>query len=725
MARRTATRRRQPRAQRGRAVGPRAPLGPAAPRPASPPAERAAALAGEPGAVLDRPALLVAGVTMLATLLLYLRTISPSLPTGDSGDFITAAWVLGIPHPPGYPLFTLLGHLFTALPLGSVAFRVNLLSALCGALAVGALALLVAALVRDAPDGGPAARWPRWPALAAAATGGLALAVSSAFWLYSLGAEVFSLNALFAALLVLLLVAWERRPERTGLLFAFAFSAGLAATNHQTIVLLAPAFLVLLVAGVRRRWQAPAGAGRRGPRRVDLRSAALALLCLLAGLLPYAYLPLAASADPPLNWGDPRTLERFVAVVTRAPYGSATLAVGDLHGDPVRHVGMFVAYLFTAFTPFGVLLAGIGIGWLWRSRRVEATALCLALLVSGPLFLAYADPPVDVLWQGIVQRFYILPSVFVAAGVGCGALAVLQWVFATVRQRRPRGATARTAMIAAAIALAALPAATAAVRYATVDQSEDRIAEHYADDLLAPLEPNALLITRGDVNEIALAYAQLVKGERTDVVALDLELLKLPEQVEQIRRQHPQVRIPFDAYTEGYTNSVADLVNANLDRPVYVAAATKDSDQWAGKFDQLRAGLANRVVPKGGGEDRWSILRAKLDVFRSYHFPPRAYPNTTFEAQVNTEYGRLANDLGFILSSQGQRDDAERYFRMAIAFAPDVGLSYQNLGTLLLQKGAAASEIIPLYERFLELNPNDPLADGIRQDLRKVRTQGR
>ena len=142
---------------------------------------------------------------------------------------------------------------------------------------------------------------PPWVSFVAATVGSLLLAVSTTFWAYSLVAEVFALNNLIAALLLLVAIEWHRRPERTGFLWLVALLSGLAAPNQQTIVLLAPGLLVLLVSGLRRL-------RRARPNRLiglRLRDAAIAIGLLVVGLLPYLYLPLAALGNPTLNWQDP------------------------------------------------------------------------------------------------------------------------------------------------------------------------------------------------------------------------------------------------------------------------------------------------------------------------------------------------------------------------------------------------------------------------------------
>src|SRR5436305_318203 len=173
-----------------------------------------------------------------------------------------AAVTLGVAHPPGYPLFTMLGHVFSLLPFGSIPFRVNLLSVVCDSLAVGIVYLTATRLVR-------------WRIAAAIAA--LTLAVNPTFWEWSLAAEVFPLNNLLAAILVLLLVRWHEEPARTHFLIGAFFVAGLALTNHQTIVLLGPAFCFAL-------WL------RRDALRARPRVLVIGVIVFTIGLLPYFYI---------------------------------------------------------------------------------------------------------------------------------------------------------------------------------------------------------------------------------------------------------------------------------------------------------------------------------------------------------------------------------------------------------------------------------------------------
>jgi tetratricopeptide (TPR) repeat protein len=651
------------------------------------------------------PAVVVA--TGLGALLLYLRTFAPALPPGDSGEFITAAWVLGVPHPPGYPLYTLLAHLAQSLPLGSPALRVNLLSALLGAGAVTATALLLWRLLEPRARG--AGRAGRADAAVGAAVGALLLGVSPAFWSYALVAEVFALNALFAALLLLGALAWADRP-RAAVLGALGLGCGLAATHHHTIALLAPALLLLMVWGARR-------AGTWVVRPVHATAAGL----LVLGLLPYLYLPFAASHDPPWIWGKPGTLEGFLRVVTRADYGSFRLAAeGQPSGSPVEQLVLLGRYLYMGFTPVGCLLTGLGAWWLARQRPVAGLALLLAFLASGPAFVAYANPNTNnPLWRGALERFYILPSLPFAVAAGAGAFQLLAWA------RRPRLPTviARYASALVGVALLALPLGSAATHFASVDQTDNFVTRNFGEDILAPIEPGALLLTRGDAVTSSVAYQQLVEALRPDVVAVDLELLRLPWYAQQVRDRHPDVVVPFEAYDPTLAGELKRLVEANLaSRPVFAFVGPLQERDFGSGFDFLRAGFASKITPKTPVvADPFAILRQKLDLFAGLRYPSRSYRETSFEYAIAHDYGRLAFDVANALREAGRANEAIATYKTAIRLAPDYPLSYKNLGLLLLVQGGSPSETADLWEEYLRLNPSEPQAAEMRRQVDRIR----
>jgi len=548
----------------------------------------------------------------------------------------------------------------------------------------------------------------------AAAVGAFLLAFSTVFWSYSVVAEVFALNNLFAALLLLLGFEWSQRPDRPRLLWSFALLLGLSLTNQQTILLLVPAFLVL-------GWSGLSTLRRTGTlsRGLRPRNIAAALGLFVLGLLPYLYLPIAARGDPAVNWGDPSTFHRFADHVTRANYGTFRLTVEGRQGSISEQLGLLSSNLLRGFVVVGVVLAVVGLLWTWRHRRSSGLALATAFLFAGPIFVAYSKVYVpDDLTKGVIARFYMLPSIPLAVLAGVGAWQALLWT------RRIRGPAGRPQLIPVlgAVALVAVLLGSAVANAGTADHRGDRVALHYGQDLLRPLAPNALLLMRSDENYTSVDYAQFVDGYRKDVVAIDTELLRLSTYDDQVRREHPGIILPFDAYDPAQTGSLAKLVRSNLQsRPVYYVGQMADKTFPSG-FDQLRVGFARRLYPKGTVPDTYALLRAHPSVFAAYRYPNGSYPASSWEKVLATSYGGVASDLGYALQSSGRKADqpvAERMLRTAIRLAPDLPANYKDLGVLLADSGGDPREIVSLFRRFLQLRPNDPQAGAIRTEIAK------
>ncbi len=307
---------------------------------------------------------LVAAATTVISGAVYFYTAQPNVGLLDSGEFITAAQHFGVPHPTGYPLWTLLAWLFQLLPLGNIAWEINLFSGLCGALAVGVTTLLASAMLRWmmpcwAQDDRPAP-----PAVVSLVAGsyGLLFAFSFSFWTQAVIAEVYTLHGLLIGLFLLSLYWWVRRPERDLPILATFFTFSLCMSNHHLTLALAP--LPLLVPLLVRRsvfWEVLVASVvsaslvylgfawlSKDPttwstavrffyfsmggllvllvlkwRRTDVRLVVLVPAVVIAGLLPYAYMPVASSTNPPMNWGYTRTPEGFFYSINRTQYAGS------------------------------------------------------------------------------------------------------------------------------------------------------------------------------------------------------------------------------------------------------------------------------------------------------------------------------------------------------------------------------------------------------------------
>ena len=241
-------------------------------------------------------------VVFLASFTAYLLTAGPGIYVDDSGEFCVAALTLGVPHPPGYPLYTLLLGLGRFIPVGSFSMRLNLVGAALGASA----AVLMFVLMRRTVPGRP------YLCMA----GALLAALASGWWSQAGTAKggIYMLN------LCAVLAVMVQSADCAKGLYPAALAAGLSLANHwMSAAGLVPA-VAWLAARDAKRIADDAGGWRYVTHVPGIRRAVLAAGFLFLGASLYVCLPLRATAKPFLNWGNPDRVSRFVFVVGRTQY---------------------------------------------------------------------------------------------------------------------------------------------------------------------------------------------------------------------------------------------------------------------------------------------------------------------------------------------------------------------------------------------------------------------
>jgi hypothetical protein len=279
-----------------------------------------------------RPPIAAAAVG-LAAFAVYVLTLYPGVGGGgDAVKFQYVGSVLGTPHPPGYPLYVLVSYVFSHVPIGSLAYRINLLSAVSGAAASALVCLILLHL--------------RCHVVVAAATA-LALAFDRLLWARSVGAEVYALNAALVALILWLAIRWSdsgRDRDLYLLIGAFALSLG----NHLTVVSLVPA-LAAFVLLTRRQ-------------SVSLRTIGTSAAIVALGVAQYGLIILRTYQQAPHLEASARNLGELVEVMRASRYSDQFFAFGlrDLVGE---RVPQFWSFFVTEFTPVGIALFALGLVW--------------------------------------------------------------------------------------------------------------------------------------------------------------------------------------------------------------------------------------------------------------------------------------------------------------------------------------------------------------------------
>ncbi|MCB9728470.1 MAG: DUF2723 domain-containing protein [Deltaproteobacteria bacterium] len=464
----------------------------------------------------------------------YACTATPGAFWLDSSELAGAGISLGIPHAPGHPLYVILAHAASLVPVGAIGFRVAMLSALCAALAVA----LTHALVCELTDEGP-----RWPATLAA----VALGLSQAVWLQAVRAEVYTLELALALGLLLVALRWSRapRPRPAGPPLAVAFAAGLAAGNHHLLfVFHLPALVALLLGDpdVRR------SLGRRLP---------LLTLAGLWGFSVYLLLPLRARLDPLFDYGDPSSPGRLLDVITaRVFMRSVSAASTPISTNLVAALGM----LCDAVGP--VLLAGSAVGLVALARRRPLWALALALALVGNLATKVT---MDLDPTNPDAAGYLEAGVAIVAI--CGALAL------SAASRAPNRLV-RGGVLALALLTVSLLCADAGLRLARTDLADYRTPQALDTALLQRVEPDALVLDSFFALHFNRLYQHAAEGVRPDVLTVHQGF---EDHIDggrplaaRLRARDPRLAPVLDAFlATGAFPTEALLRHAAL-RPVYV-----------------------------------------------------------------------------------------------------------------------------------------------------------
>ena len=457
---------------------------------------------GAEGQILH-PRSLIAFALFLASLMLYLATLAPSVVTifDDSLEFQLVTYQLGIAHPTGYPLYTLLGKLFTLVPLGNVAYRVNLLSAVFGAATVALLYLLILAVVAPRAGAKISLRQPAWPTHLGAVIGAALFGLGQVFWQQATVAEVYTLNAFFVALVLLLatlLPALSPRQQSRGILW-LAFVYGLSLTHHRTMLLILPALLLHLLFFFRTVIFKP---------RVVVWSVALGLLPLLL----YLYLPLRGHVGS-LDGSYHHSWAGFWRQVSASGYGLF------IFENPFGHDRDLAFYWSLLADQFYTTVPGlIGLLYLVRlgqPKMLLLTGLAALSYLTFNLFYRVTD----------IEVFFIPIFLLWAVWSGLGA-AFLLHTFAAFKYTawRPVILTVLLAVFAM-MSWQLFQTGRAALRSQSKWQVHD-----YGLDILAqslPADNSAVVGILGEMT--LLRYFQQTEQRRPDIqtVAADLETDRL------------------------------------------------------------------------------------------------------------------------------------------------------------------------------------------------------
>lgn len=614
---------------------------------------------------------------------------APGVLYADAGELLTAVALKGVAHPPGFPLYLLLGGLWldaTRFFHATPASRLNLFSSVADGVASAAIAIAALALfARVRLNLSPFAR------RSLACLAGLLAGFGPTLFDFSLGIEVYALHAVFLSLAFgsALAAGGEEKPATKLWLSAAAGIAagGGLAVHHATMVVILPGLALLLWSddGAEARW----------------RRCRAFLLGLIPGLLTYVLLPLRAVQNPPLNWGNPSTLFRFWIHISAHDY---QVNIENSLSTILQHAGRFLEAYLAEFSPAGLALAAAGAFLFFRKGKWAGAGLLLA--VAGDIAFAVRYEIAE------DQAAYYIPT-FLATSL----LAVLGagWILSRLSQRGERAAKAGVA--AALLAAAALVSSN--VR-GHAGRARDGRAIESAENFLASLPKGSLVFTpEWNLYSPVLSSIE-VEGKRSDVLALDILLLRRGWYLDAFARRHParyaEVKGAFDAYRAALADweeqrpydgdrltKLYDTLTHSLARSAWSRGATVS---WIGTVlaehlppgaALVPCGLAYRVLPTR----EQSAVRLEDAPLQFREALGKDLPREdVFELKIRPLYVGMLVQRALYEEAFGRRAEAEARLAIARVLNPSDPQALEVAADLLVA-GKRPSEALELYAQAL------------------------
>lgn len=674
--------------------------------------------------------IVVGAAVTAAVLVVYGITISPTVSFWDSGEFIGTSYILGVPHPPGTPLYVLVGRLFSLLPFREVALGVNWLSALSGGLAVLFLYLSLVRVIRLWR--GERTFENDLAVYSGAAAGSLFAGFGATYWTNAIEAEVYAPSGFLMSFATWLMLKWGKAPEEPGrknLVLVAAYLLALGIGLHLGTYLAAFSFLAFMIV---INWRS----------LLDAKFMGLVIALSALGVFAHLFLPIRSAHQPRIDESSPQTFLSFFDFVNRKQYKPMTLF--HRQASWAFQFGHFWRYFVEQFTGegsgaarvLGRLLPVLGLFGLWyHLNRDRKTFILLGslFLLSGLWLIVYMNFTAT----EVRERDYFYTNAFFlyAAYMGIGGGELIGRLYRSFSQR---GWNPRVPAAAASAILVALPFGVAAANFHTHDRRGDFNAHDYAYNILVALEPNAVIFTNGDNDTFPLWFLQEVKGFRKDVRVVNLSLLNTPWYILQLKHLAPEVAMSLTdeqiralvpvRLADGQIILVRDVAvrdilttnaQTNWERPVYFAVTVPGLDEMGLAENLILEGLVFRVVPERTQEV--DIAKTEENLFERYKYRGLLDEDWNVEGEIYrdkntrslmTNYSAAFIRLAYVHSQRNEIDKSVRESELAGKISPDYEPFKQLMVPIYVNAG-----MIEEAERYLrdEVERNPDQIDAYRR----------
>lgn len=609
-------------------------------------------------------------LSFIVSLIFYLSTLAPSVTFEDSGELITASYHLGIAHEPGYPLFTILGKLFTLIPFGSVAYRLNLMSAFFSSLATVLICFTTILLIENTFSKVRISQYGNSKAIqflkyASGFSASIFFALSFENWEQSIITEVYGLHGFFIGLLIFLIIIWSRQGlenKKRQYFYLIVITTGLALTNHTTSLLFVPIILIYITI-VDYKFL------------LNIKTILFGIFFGMIALLPLLYLPIASATDPVLDWGNPENLTNFIRTVSRHQYTDIEQNTDKfLSGMNFYFTGLLIYQWF----PLVILLMVPAIFVLYKKNRnffyfslifltfhIPITTYLIDFEVTGDGFKAE-------LYRLLVSVFYIPSYLFISILFGIAQYYCVSFI----------KKSSLIYLISALIIL--LPCITSIGNYRKVNMHHFNYTDIYLENLFTIISQDALVFAQVDYFYFPTMYYQYVEGQRNDVIILDYPLLKRSWYIDMLKAHQPALVTSASKEVEGFLKAVQPFENGepydgNFIEKNYVSMINSfiDNTYENGKdvfFTYIpgKKYLRDYNLESVMGAYRLIKNEPPLDInygdFDLDYFKNVTSDDQLFVRYFSNYYGELSFYRALLMESAGKSDEAYNLYQYCLEF---------------------------------------------------------
>lgn len=684
---------------------------------------------------------------------IYLKSLNPVFHADDSPETIACSYTLGIQHPPGYPLPTLIGKIFSLLPAGNIGFRINLQASFFAVLTVLILYFIILNLFNLNEN--------NFLNYFIAVMTVLTLAFSFTFWSQALSAKggIYTLNAFFISALILIIFLWQKsRNKKYFNLFIFLYSLSLG--NHwESMAVVLPAFLLFIFLNFKEL-------------KISLtkKNLIIAFILFCAGVFIYYYLIIRARSNIYLNWGDPVDLKQLIWVITRAEYTSLEKA-RDI-SIIMKQIFRILNHLFFEFTILGFLLTIAGGYYLIKNNKkthfILLVALIICVLISLSLYLNLKD---EMLW--ILDVFLIPAYVSMTILIYAGILFLMK---------------NKILKYVTILLVLFLPLFNFLSNYKKANQSNYFYAYDFGMNIIKSIDnPNSIAMLEGDFAVMPIMYFKYVE-KKVYFCPVTTIFLYVPWSVKNVKIECPEIKFTSKP-EDSLSSKIGNIISLNFrEKEIYTSIFRDVMKDFApeiykflvcngmamkltiNKLDTLKNGLKNikilsyrnllenklflnsstkfclnnyssAYLELGNGLKDFNLDNLALNIFKKAVILANENTKAESKTHLGIQYAKMGNyekaiesykeaikikpklieaysNLAGVYNTLKNYDEGIKYAKEAIKIKPDFSEAYNNLAVAYYYKGEK-EEALKNMEIAVKLNPTNELAKQNLEILRK------